>query len=184
MKLIVCLIQPDINQATNSHIRSTFKPRFKLKVNIESNHNGDVTEITHVHLDWGGQSKTPLLNFLREILKQIGHRLYIRSPHISGKISPRSTVNGFTEVLIHGNLFKSHPCYTKKGSWYDWAYFRWYGFEEPIAARILIIIDIIECEILNHMDQDPDTLPDDAHLRIIPHLTQEKWVVLLAAESP
>ena len=58
------------------------------------------------------------------------------------------------------------------------------GFEEPIAARIMMIIGLSECEILHHMNKYLDTLPDDAHLRIIPHLTQEKWVVLLAAESP
>ena len=34
------------------------------------------------------------------------------------------------------------------------------------------------------MDQDPDTLPDDATERIIPYLTKYKWVSVLVAESP
>lgn len=36
---------------------------------------------------------------------------------------------------------------------------------------------------LKDMDQVPYIVPDDAHLRIIPRLTQQKWVVFLASES-
>ena len=34
------------------------------------------------------------------------------------------------------------------------------------------------------MDQDPDTIPNDASDRIIHHLTNEKWVILLTSQSP
>ena len=34
------------------------------------------------------------------------------------------------------------------------------------------------------MDQDSDTLPDDAPERIIPHLTKDTWVSVLVADSP
>ena len=91
-------------------------------------------------------------------MKQITHRLYIGTPCIGDKIYYRSTVNGLTEILIDSNLFRSHLCFTKKGSWYDWAYFRSHGFAELITVRIIMIIDLSECEILHHMDQDPDTL--------------------------
>jgi len=96
----------------------------------------------------------------------------------------RSIVNGYTEVVINGNTFRAHPCYCKKGCWYDWAYFKWQGFESPIPARIIMIIDLTECDITYDMDQDPDTIPDDANERVITHLTNEKWVIVLAAESP
>lgn len=47
-----------------------------------------------------------------------------------------------------------------------------------------MIIDLSECDIVHTMDQDPDTIPLDAADRIIHHLTNEKWVILLASESP
>lgn len=123
------------------------------------------------------------MNFPGETLKKISHRLYIRSPHIGGKISHRSTVIGWTEILINDNLFWSHPFYAKKDSWHDCVYFRWHGIEKAIATRTIMIIYLWEYEILHHIDQYPDTLPDDTHQRIIPHLNQDKWVVLLVSES-
>lgn len=86
--------------------------------------------------------------------------------------------------MIEGNLCISHPCYTKKGFGYACAYFRWHGFDDPIAARTMMIMDLSDCEILSYMDQDPDTVLDNNHLRIKSHLTQEKWLILLASESP
>ena len=124
------------------------------------------------------------MNYPREILLKIASRLYIGSPHIGGKISHDSVVKGYTEIEKGGNLYRSHPCFHKRGCWYDWAYFQWHGFDKPIAARIMMIIDLSECDIIHNMDQDPDTIPDDAEQLIIPHLTNKKWVIFLAAESP
>jgi len=47
-----------------------------------------------------------------------------------------------------------------------------------------MIIDLSDCDITYEMDQDPDTIPDDANERVITHLTNEKWAIVLAAESP
>ena len=176
--------QPSMNDKEHTSTRESSNPRFKMSVTIEHNDNDIVEEIINVHIDWGGLSKTPLLNFPNEILKKIAHRLYIGSAHIGGKVTPNSVVRGYTEIIKDGILYRSHPCYTKKGCWYDWAYFNWEGFDTPIAARIIMILDLSECNIVHHMDQDPDTIPEDATARIIPHLTKEKWVILLASQSP
>ena len=48
----------------------------------------------------------------------------------------------------------------------------------------MTIIDLSECDIIHNMDQDPDTIPDDTDQQVIPHLTKEKLVIVLAAESP
>ena len=172
------------NNTELTNTRESLYPRFKMKVNIEYNDNDVVGENVNVHIDWGGDSKTPLLNFPNEILKKVAHRLYIGSAHIGGKVSSNSVVMGYTEIMKDGILYRSHPCYAKKGCWYDWAYFNWDGFDKPIAARIMMIIDLSECDIIHTMDQDPDTIPNDASDRIIHHLTNEKWVVLLASQSP
>ena len=48
----------------------------------------------------------------------------------------------------------------------------------------MIIIELSDCTIIHNMYQDSDTIPDDEEQHIIPHLTKENWVILLAAESP
>ena len=73
---------------------------------------------------------------------------------------------------------------TRKDFWYDWAYFQWQGFDKPIPARIMMKIDILDFDIIHNMDQYPDTLPDDADQQNIPHLTKDKWIIVLAAEYP
>ena len=176
--------QTSLNTIELTNTRESLNPRFKMIVTIDQNDNVIVGETVNVNIDWGGDSKIPLLNFPNEILKKVATRLYIGSAHIGGKVSPNSVVNGYTEIVQDGHLYRSHPCYAKKGCWYDWAYFNWDGFEKPIAARIMMIIDLSECDIVHTMDQDPDTIPLDAADRIIHHLTNEKWVILLASESP
>ena len=154
-----------------------------MHVTIDSNDNDIISENVNVHIDWGVLSQTPLLNFPNDILMSVAHRLYIGSAHIGGKVSPISVVNGYTEIEINGALYRSHPCYVKKGCWYDWEYFNWEGFDTPIAARIIVILDLSECEIVHNMEHNPDTLPDDATDRVVPHLSKEKWVILVAAQS-
>lgn len=74
-----------INDETNI-ARSRIKLQFKLNLIIEFTDSGDITEIIQVHIDWGGKSRTPMLNFSREILLKIAYMVYIESPHISGKV--------------------------------------------------------------------------------------------------
>ena len=73
-------------------------------VTIDQNDNVIVGETVNVNIDWGGDSKIPLLNFPNEILKKVATRLYIGSAHIGGKVSPNSVVNGYTEIVQDGHL--------------------------------------------------------------------------------
>ena len=59
-----------------------------------------------------------------------------------------------------------------KVSQYDWEYFDWAEFDTPVVAKIMMIIDLSNCDIVYDMDQDPDTIIDDAPDRIITHLTE------------
>jgi len=159
-------------------------PRYTLICTIENIENdNDVTEEVNVHIDWGGQSRTPVMSYPQELLKSVAARLYIGSPNIGGKIVCPSTVNGYTGVTLNGNIYRCHPFYGNTGSWYDWAFFRWEGFDCNIPAKILMILDLTECEICEDVDISPDQTDTTSHAIRIPHLTQEKWVVVKAAES-
>ena len=81
------------NQQTAAH------PSFKPNISIETRENSDVTKFLIVHIDWDGTSRTPLVNFPRENLKKIGHRLYIWSPYVGGKVSPISIVYVYTDIF-------------------------------------------------------------------------------------
>ena len=74
--------------------------------------------------------------------------------------------------------------FANTGSWYDWAYFRWEGFDFDIPARLLMILDLSACEITYEVDIDQDQISTLLHVATIPHLTKNKWVVIKAAESP
>ena len=151
------------------------RPRYKLICTIENNENDDeIAEEVNVHIDWGGQSRTPLMSYPEELLKSVAARLYIGSPNLGGKIVSPSTVHGYTEVTLNGNMYRCHPFYANTGSWYDWAFFRWEGFDSNIPGRILMILDLTECEISEDVDIDQDQIATASHVARIPHLTKEK----------
>jgi hypothetical protein len=82
--------------------------------------------------------------------------LFIGSPNIGGNIAPESVIHGYTEIKLDGNIICSHPSYSNIGCWYDWAFFRWQGFEREITARIMMILDLSKCEINYERDVNPD----------------------------
>ena len=128
-------VQLMTNNNGNSLVRhNVAKPRYMLSVEIENIENDNVAEIISMHVDWGGQSKTPLPNFPNDLLKIVCKRLYIGSSHLGGKVSHDSVVKGYTEIKSNGTLIRSHPCYANKGSWYDSAYFDWEECDTPIVA--------------------------------------------------
>ena len=79
--------------------------------------------------------------------------MFLGLPYIGGKFSSTSIIDGYTEIKKYGHIFRAHPCYSKKGCWYDWAYFNWQGYDNPIPDRIMTIIDLSYCKIIHEMDQ-------------------------------
>ena len=98
----------------------------------------------------------------------------------------QSIVHGYTEITANDNIYRCHPLYVNTGSWYDWAYFRWEGFNSCIPARLLMILDLSESEISYEVDIDidQDQVSTIAHVATLPHLIKDKWVVIKAVESP
>ena len=102
-----------------------------------------------MHIDWGGQSRTPVCSYPEQLLRKVAARLYIGSPNIGGKVVFQSIVHGYTEIIVNDNIHRCRIFYPNTGSWYDWACFIWEGFDYCITAILLMILDLSECEI-NH----------------------------------
>ena len=160
-------------------------PKYKIMCSIDFDEtNMEIQEKVNLHLDWGGQTKTPVKSYPAELLKQVAARLYIGSPNIGGKLTSESLVYGYTEISHNNHIYRCHPFYGNTGSWYDWAYFNWEGFDSLIPARILMIIDLSFSTINYDIDIDPDqSVPSGYDPTIVTHLTKEKWVVVKAAKS-
>lgn len=47
-----------------------------------------------------------------------------------------------------------------------------------------MILNLSDCDITYNMDQDPDTIPDDANERVVTQVTDKNWIIILVAESP
>ena len=158
--------------------------RYKMTVVFEYEaDNPNLSQDTlHVTLNWGGPSKTPLVSYPRELLVRLACRLFIGTANIGGKVRPDQSIPGLTQVKRQGIIYRAHPCHSKKGSWFDWAYFDWGGFDNYIPARILMILDLSDVEIEYDPDLDPDI--NVGNLQEIRHLSQEIWVIVVAAESP
>ena len=77
-----------------------------------------------MHIDWGGQSRTPFISYPEQLLKNVAARLFIGSPNIGGKVVTPSAISGYTEIMVNDNIYRCHPFYKNTGGWYDWAYFR------------------------------------------------------------
>ena len=107
--------------------------------------------------------------------------MFIGSPEIGGKVLPNSIIYGYTEIKHNGIIYRAHPCYQTKGSWYDWAYFKWDGYEQSITSRIMMIIDLIDAEITDECEINNDGEHSSRAVKPIRHLTKEKWVIVLAA---
>ena len=58
----------------------------------------------NVHIDWGGQSKTPVKSYPEQLLKTVAARLYIGSPNIGGKVINPSIVHGYTKITLNNNI--------------------------------------------------------------------------------
>ena len=82
------------------HKTKLSRPRFRLNVKIKLSNVQDIPEVVQFHVDWGGISIIPLLNFQREILKNISHCLCLGLPNIGGRLSSTSIVEGYTEIEI------------------------------------------------------------------------------------
>ena len=70
------------NNAHNSILRSTntlSRSRLYLIGRVEPSDKDEVPEIAEFHVNWGGISRTPLLNFPKETMKKIAYCMFLGS---------------------------------------------------------------------------------------------------------
>ena len=53
--------------------------------------------MVYINIDWGDKKDKPLINYPKEVLKNIAYRLFIGAPNIGGKVTLNSIVKGYTE---------------------------------------------------------------------------------------
>ena len=70
-------IQPRNNGSITHNTVKNRRPRYILTCDVTSNeHDDQIPEEINVHIDWGGQAKTPCDNFPRDVLQKLAHRLF------------------------------------------------------------------------------------------------------------
>ena len=164
------------------------KPRYYLRAVLTDNSDhiqAGSKDKYDIHIDWGGKSKTPMFPYSSELLTRLASRLFVGDRKIGGKIDDTCPIPGLTQTIVDGVIYRSHPSYSKKGNWFDWAYFDWAGFEKHIPARIMMIVDLSGLDIMYDNDVDENSTSDSSDDdQTILHLTRAKWAIVWAGESP
>ena len=88
-----------------------------------------------------------------------------------------------TGILKKSIICRSHSCYQTKCIWYDWAYFKWDGYEQSIPAQLMMIIDLTDTEIIYECESNTDGEHSSRTVQPIRHLTKYKWLIVSAAEG-
>ena len=178
----------------NNMEKSNARYHICARLKYANNSTDDMDEINvnsvdhlNVHLDWGKKDKIPLLNYPKELQKRLFARLFIGSPNIGGKVLLHEDVTTripcHTELKVGSHIFRAHPCYSKKGCWYDWANFRWEGYDAPIPAKIMMIVDLSQTDISYQPEINPNNAEGLDDVNIHKHLTNEVWMIVHAAIS-
>ena len=163
------------------------RPRFFLKAKKMIDFDENITY--DFRLDW--VKRIPLQNYPASLQQKICSRLFTGTGQIGGVIKLEEnqdyiSIPGFTEVKVGSDTYRCHPFYGTKGSWYDWAYFKFKGYEGNVPGRILMIFDLSNVgDMLVKLDTDLFD-PDVHDLDNIPtydHLQKEVWLVIQSAES-
>ena len=112
---------------------------------------------------------------------------------IGGTVTKSSNPIFYTEMKLgNGKIVHCHPSYHSEISWNDWVYVDWgEGFTELVPARLYMLIDISDCDIITEDDHrvdndlleyDIDVLPrrlQEAHDSATSYLSlHKKWAVI------
>ena len=154
-----------------------------------------------IRTTWKKGIVRPLSDFPAPLLLAVVNRLYHWNANVGGKISKQSIVRGFTDYLPDSNdndiaesiqpvRFRANPHFRRQGEWFDWGLFKWAGVEELVPGRILMFIDLTECDIINmedplEEDNNDRELPEGImpDVPLIHYLNKEKFAVIQSAKS-
>ena len=171
-------------QKKNTHLHSYY---ITAKIDKHHNTNNNTTDkLVDVNIEWRREVETPLFPFPVDLVKKVAERLFLGKPSIGGKVDPQSKIPCYTHIFQDNSLYRAHPSFFKKGCWYDWAYFSFEEFEDPLAARIMMILDLRNVDISYSEDEHNSEAKEEEgrHQHVVHHLSQQLWVVVLSSITP
>jgi hypothetical protein len=162
---------------TNPNITTAGSTKFSICLDLDQP-EGQYT----VTIEWLGKGKKPLRGFDEHLVQQLGKRLFGAT---DGGVIADAEVTGCTSVSVQGTKYTAHPMYGNDHLWHDWVYIQWDGYAEPIPARIDMIIDLRQSEILNCNPHDPELNDINDMIRDFDHQFLEKkiYAVVWSAKS-
>ena len=121
-------VQDNVNSNDNTN-HSSNSAKFEIKYD---------STLKQCTLQWNS-SVPPYREYDNDMLSTIAHWLWEnRTVHLSDDIS----VPGFTDLSYKNNTFRAHPSYRSNKSWFDWANFKWEGYDDGVPGRIFMFIDL------------------------------------------
>lgn len=182
--------------ARTQHITGKTNKSFELSITADDATIviGDVERI-NISMQW--LSTPPVSSFDRDFLLGVIRRLYFHSPSAGGCVAVDSKIPGLTDYtcehiqttgedgeIIHP-VFRANPYFRSHGPWYDWAMFRWEGYDEPIPAQIKIILDLRNVDIITddvEEDEDGGNVQRN-QVSVDPILTNDVFFVVFAGDG-
>lgn len=152
----------------------------------------EINEQSVLQFIW--QGKKPKNGYSKSLTTAISKRLWMNRGAMNS-ITHHSKVNGFTECNKCGTVYRAHPCYRDDGQWFDWGLIEWDEGDNPVPAKILMFLDLTNCEF-NHIhddqeagdnnrnvDEDAEANDIRAHPDIL-YLKKERYVIIQTALEP
>ena len=82
------------------------------------------------------------------VFQNLTKRLFLNTDD-GGCLTHDSKVIGKTEYISEdGTIYRAHPNYRSDGMWYDWCKVKWEKKKEEIPAKIIMFIDLTECDMM------------------------------------
>lgn len=156
--------------------------KFVFQFICDDYHN---SEQWRVRVTWLGTSVVE--SMCDELVLRVAKRLFLHTGE-GGCLSARGELHGFTEFRKDGITYRSHPSFRRGKAWNDWAMVAWSEEDDPIPAKIIMFLDLTNCEIMSseeHKEFCIDILGEDYDPTGVDHeyvyLTNEKWMVVETA---
>ena len=129
-------------------------------------------------------------SFKPNIMISLAKRLFLSQHPDYGSLKHHSVVRGFTEYIHPESkqLFRAHPNYRSKGSWYDWCTIKWDSYPDPIPAKIITFLDLSNSVMMTYAEMiemnmlvEGENIDDvDEHEA---YLVQGLWVLIQSGKT-
>ena len=178
-------LRNDAEEEEGEDLDSLYKgSQFELRFDCEEYSD---TESYSIEIKWKGTRVKDSLN--SHLCKCVAGRLFVHKGE-GGCLHKDSVVKGYTEFNHQGTTYRAHPCFRGVKSWHDWAMIKWNDMDEGIPARILMFLDISDCNLMSpeeHRDMCEELEEDNEFSDDVNHayyyLTNEKWIIVQSAIS-